>query len=162
MGPRWNARQFGEKDIVSSALPPRDVRLRDGMKVEPLPDGWRGVLVIARRRWRASLAVTAVLALAISASAYGYSTLIANEWVNAQGKFGPRHTLTGADVDFIQNDDSYTQACVNALNSSDGSWAGSSYCTRTYVYHAYCGCRLRYGWNGSTGAYTRVVGVEMY
>ena len=80
-----------------------------------------------------------------------------NGWMDANGRFGPRHSLTSVWTTWYQGD----YSCVNALNTNN-TWAGSTFCAGpadVNVGHPYCGCQLRYGWGGAwsgwTDAYTR-------
>ena len=128
----------------------------------------------------ARMALTTVLLLAAfagaaawqTASAFAYSLTISNGYYQDQrGVFAPRHSLTKVDVTNTSPfDQGYGLACENALNN-DGTWAQSySYCADpggVYVYHPFCGCTLRYGWNGPRKAHELdlgawMVGVEYY
>jgi hypothetical protein len=105
------------------------------------------------------------------ADSHAYSATVSNGYYHDEsGVFGPRHSLTKVDV---QNTSptfgAYGNACENALNA-DGTWAqANSYCAAPsgYTYHLFCGCQLRYGWNGpvdnaTTGNGAWMVGIEYY
>lgn len=97
--------------------------------------------------------------------AFAYSLVISNGYYSdPAGVFAARHSLTKVDVTNTSPAGSGNQACENALNTN-GTWAQSySYCANSgggYVYHPFCGCQLRYGWNGPLPA-AWMVGVEVY
>jgi hypothetical protein len=127
-----------------------------------------------RRVISGTTALVVLLGLAFSASAFGFSQVIFNGFTagylsSCNCEHAPnRHSLTSADAD---NTGGYDGSCVNALNDSDGTWAGETYCTYSYTSHPYCGCRLRWGYNMDSGQFlntnhvnygTDVVGIQYY
>jgi len=121
-----------------------------------------------RRRLIRIVCAALVGILVTAASASAYSIVISNGRYAGQsghaGVFAPRHSLNKVDV---QRTSSYGEACENALNNN-GTWAQqNSYCTyygTAYVYHLFCACQLRYGWNGLAASETAVwmLGIEYY
>ena len=75
----------------------------------------------------------------------GYNDIYAG-WLNVNGAWGPRHSLSSVWATWYDGYD----ACMNALNDSDSTWAGSwGYCAHpgdTNRGHLYCACRLRWGY----------------
>jgi hypothetical protein len=95
-------------------------------------------------------AISALFAFAASASATSYSYF--NGFTSSySGVYGARHSLTKNEVTRTGGND---QACINALNDDGSGWAGSTYCTGSYTYHDYCGCKLRKPWVVDGGQYT--------
>ena len=117
-------------------------------------------------RKRLMLALGVVCLFVQVPAALGYSLVISNgHYYDLGGVYAARHSLTKVDV---QNTGSsvYEYACENALNADTATWAqSSSYCAPAgvYVYHPFCGCRLRFGWNGPQNDYGAwMVGIEYY
>jgi hypothetical protein len=111
------------------------------------------------RRWRMAFVLASIMALAFVATAYASSSTIANGTVDTTGQFGPRHSLTGADVNWTGGSGS---GCV-AIKDDGGGWVTSASCTFSYVSQTgYCGCILRLGWNGSGSSTASVVGIEYW
>jgi hypothetical protein len=79
--------------------------------------------------------------------------------------FGPRHSLTLVDVNnYSQASSGIHGACESAVNE-DGTWAQDQvYCADPggFVYHTFCGCQLRRGWNGTLSGDTIMLGHEYY
>jgi hypothetical protein len=82
------------------------------------------------------------------------------------GVIGPRHSLTRVDVTNTTAASGY-YACEDARDSTNSSFVQANhYCAAPfggYVYHDFCGCELRYGWNGpSTSSGAWMVGVQYW
>ena len=95
------------------------------------------------------IAMLCIAGLAVPASAMAGSDNIYNGILDANGAWGPRHSLSSVWATWYQ----YDLACLNALNDSDGTWAGATVCAwslDTNRGHLYCSCRLRWGWGGSS------------
>jgi hypothetical protein len=115
-----------------------------------------------RRRGRAAVILTALICSVSAAAAYAYTATITDQsWVGPNGVFGPRHSITRV---YVHDLDGPGYSCENAWSSEEGWVQSSSYCTRRGdTWHDFCGCRLRYGWNGSGGNYTeKMNGHENY
>jgi hypothetical protein len=112
-----------------------------------------------------ALGFSVTLLFLAAGPAFGYSATISNGFYrDPSGVFAPRHSLTKVDVERTSTAGDW--ACEDALNN-DGTWAQViAYCASSsgeYVYHLFCGCQLRYGWNGprsSAGAW--MIGFEFY
>jgi hypothetical protein len=112
-----------------------------------------------RRQWRLTAVLAAIVALAFVATAYASTSTIANGTVDTTGQFGPRHSLTGADVNWTGGSGS---GCVRIKDDS-GPWVTSASCTFAYTAQTgFCGCILRLGWNGAGSATASVVGIEYW
>lgn len=123
----------------------------------------------ASRPWFCALAGSiAVVVLATgAATAAGSSIVITNGYYNnAQGVAAPRHSLTKVDVtNTSASGQGFGDACEDAINSSGGWAQDHHYCAipgGDYQFHTFCGCELRYGWNGPYLAGAWMVGVEYY
>jgi hypothetical protein len=95
--------------------------------------------------------LTGIVLALVAARADASSLVISNGYYyDPAGVFAARHSLTKVDV----NNNGGNSACENALNT-DGTWAqDQDRCAATpgsYNYHTFCGCSLRYGWNGPRG-----------
>jgi hypothetical protein len=96
------------------------------------------------------LAATAALLVAAataSAASYNYYNGFTASY---SGEYGARHSLTKNEVTVTGG---YDGACINALNDDGSGWAGSTYCTYSYTYHPYCGCKLRKPWVADSGQF---------
>jgi hypothetical protein len=109
-----------------------------------------------RRRWPLlSITVLAgALTLCVSCTAQASVAIVAPYGMYYDGVYGPRHSLTLVDVtNEWMGTSNFHYACENALNGDgSGTWAQDhDYCATnpgpTYVYHTFCGCRLRLGFN---------------
>lgn len=80
-----------------------------------------------RRLRSARRVITVVLLYFVTAPAVasaGYNDIYAG-WLNVNGAWGPRHSLSSVWATWYDGYD----ACMNALNDSDSTWAGSwGYC----------------------------------
>jgi hypothetical protein len=107
--------------------------------------------------------LVSVSLVALTATAWAGSVVITNGFYNdPSGVYGPRHSLTKVDVEKTGAGD---WACEDAIND-DGSWAQTvAKCasnTGDYVYHTFCGCHLRQGWNGPRSYRAWMIGLEYY
>jgi hypothetical protein len=100
----------------------------------------------SRRRVAVTLALAAVVAGVLAASASAGVSTISNGWVNPYGVYGPGHSITRV---YVHDYGGGNYACESA-KSLGGSWVYSARCIdNSAVWTDLCGCIGRYGWNGS-------------
>jgi hypothetical protein len=95
-----------------------------------------------------ALSVLVLVGTLLTSSAQaGTDHIINNTWVQTDGLFGPRHSLTRVYVHGLNGNNT---SCEDAWEG--GNWAQEyHYCIyRGATWHDFCGCQLRQGWNGSS------------